>query len=144
MKDLNNLSYSELLEIRQEYETKGFKKSVGFVVVASGLLTGTICLNSYTENKKKITEPIYSFMPFSRMSKTEKKEIPLFWDAVKFDAVHNETGKSYGDLKVSASAELVDEVNKPENHSRKCTLLSSVSKDGQGRDRSIITFVEWN
>ena len=143
-KDLNSLTVSELLEIRSDYESKKFKRAIGIVIVEGGFLTCTFMTKTEGTGKSKVTDVLTAFMPFSRTSKLENKEIPLYWDAVKFEGIHNESGKEYSDLKVNADDQLLKDAQNPANIGRKCTLLSKVTKDSQGRDRSVLSFVKWN
>ena len=144
MKDLNNLTVAELIEVRKELEVKGFKRAVGFVVVEAGTLTAKLCVSITGKGKDKIINPLFSAMTFARIPKGETKEIPLYWDAVKFNGTNNSSGKSYKELKVNANEDLLKEVTNPANYERECTLLSTISKDSQGRERAVITFVSWN
>ena len=144
MRDLNSLTLAESIAVAAEYVAKGFKRAIGFVLVEPGTLTASMVLKVTKVGKQTVKEPLISFMPFNRTDKNTKIEIPLYWDAVKFDGVNNSSGKSYKDLKVNLSDDLRIEISKPENFERECTLLSTVTKDVNGRDKAVITFVSWN
>jgi hypothetical protein len=137
MKDLNNLTDSERIEVTNEIENKGYKRAQGITVVESGLLTATVV----TKTVNKAIKALFSVMTFKRKG-ADNKEIPLYWDAAKFDAVHNESGKSYNDVKVNLDDRLKEELSKPENLKRKCTLLSTPSATNPSK--TFVTFVNWN
>ena len=137
MKDLNNLTESERIEVTSEIEAKGFKRAQGITVVEAGLLTATVCVSKV----KNVMNALFSVMTFKRKG-ADGKEIPLYWDAAKFDAVHNESGKTYNDVKVNLDERLKAELSKPENLKRKCTLLSTPSATNPSK--TFVTFVSWN
>ena len=137
MKDLNNLTEVERLEVTKEIETKGFKRAQGITVVEAGQLTATVC----TKKVGNIIKALFSVMTFKRKD-AEGKELPLYWDAAKFDGVHKESGKTYNDIKVNLDDKLKEELSKPENLKRKCTLLSTPSTTNPAK--TFVTFVMWN
>jgi hypothetical protein len=136
-KDANNLTYDQLVEVKNELESKGYKRAQGITVVEPGQITATVCTT--TIGKKLVA--LFSAMTFKRKD-AEGKELPLYWDAAKFDGVHKESGKSYTDIKVNLDDKLKEELNKPENLKRKCTLLSTPSTTNPAK--TFVTFVMWN
>jgi hypothetical protein len=138
MENVSGLTMNQALSVSKEAEKDGYKDTISFENVPAGSVICSLVIGKVKENGKSINSPLFSVIKFER--EKDGETLKLKFIAVKLNALHVSTGKSYNNIDAKVTTDLQNVLQQSANWGKSLNFESAPYKDSSGRDRTILKF----